>query len=201
MLIERREGAIEVVGRVLRVVNRDLLAGQGRAACYDLRVTRLKQRIRGGGGQFFVSSDDYLGLLNRMARRVDIMQPRPDCVVGVIRSGLFPAVYLSHQLRLPFFCATNIDDIPVKRLRHPLLVDTSVWSGGTMRRLQCRLQERGFASAAVFAMYVRNFPRPQVDELHFLETSDHIMQFWYDIEGLVQEIVSREQAAQGTGPD
>lgn len=129
-----------------------------------------------------------------MARYVDAMQPRPDCVIGVVRSGLFPAVYLSHQLKLPFFCATNIDNIPLERLNRPLITDTSCWSGGSVRSLQARLIERGLSSVPVFAMYVRNFPRPRVDELHFLETSDHIMHFWYDYEGLVQEIAIREQA-------
>ena len=162
-------------------------------------MTRLKQRIR-GGGQYFVSSEQYLSLLDRMARRVHEFPQQPDCVIGVIRSGLFPAVYLSHQLRLPFFCATDIENIPMDRLQHPLIVDTSCWSGGSVRRLQGRLQERGFARVPVFAMYVRNFPRPKVDELHFLETRDHIMQFWYDFEGLVQELAGQRQAVSRTDP-
>ena len=140
-----------------------------------------------------VSAQDYTALLDRMARYADVMKPRPDCVVGVIRSGLFPAVYLSHQLKLPFFCASDVDNIPLDRLSRPLLCDTSCWSGATVRRLQGRLLARGCTSVPVLSMYVRNFPRPEVDELHFLEASDHIMQFWYDYEGIIEEVSQRSR--------
>ncbi len=152
------------------------------------------KRTSRGAGQYLVSSTAYLELLERMARYVYDMQPQPDCVVGVIRSGLFPAVFLSHQLKLPFFASSDTANIPVERFRRPLVVDTSCWSGATVRRIQGRLLERGCEAVPVFAFYIRNFPRPDVDELHFLEASDHIMQFWYDYEGLVREVVQRRQA-------
>ncbi|MEZ5337549.1 MAG: phosphoribosyltransferase [bacterium] len=151
------------------------------------------RQVARGGGQYMVTAQAYTALLDRMARHADAMQPRPDCVVGVIRSGLFPAVYLSHQLKLPFFCASDVDNIPVDRLHCPLLCDTSCWSGATVRRLQGRLLARGCASVPVLAMYIRNFPRPDVDELHFLEASDHIMQFWYDYEGIIEEVSQRSR--------
>lgn len=138
-----------------------------------------------------VSAEQFIELLDRMARYVDAMEPRPDCVVGVIRSGLFPAVYLSHQLKLPFFCASDIANIPAGGFRCPLVVDTSCWSGSTVRRLQTKLLETGCSRVPVFSMFIRNFPRPEVDELHFLEASDHIMRFWYDYEGIVREVSER----------
>ena len=106
----------------------------------------------GPGAQYAVSAELYTQLLWRMVRYVEGMDPRPDCVVGVIRSGLFPAVFLSHQLKLPFFCASDVGNIPVGRLHTPLICDTSCWSGGTVRRLQTRLLELGCSAAPVFSM-------------------------------------------------
>ena len=154
-----------------------------------------KKRVQRGPGQYFVDDREYIRLLERMGRYVHDSGIEVDCVIGVIRSGLFPAVYLSHQLKLPFFCSSDVNVIPPDRFSKPLIVDTSCWSGGSIRTLQAKLIKRGFANVQAIAMYIRNYPRPEVDNLHHLERCDHIMNFWYDIEGVVEDVVKLRQAA------
>ncbi len=121
----------------------------------------------------------YVELLVRLAHAASCIQPRVDSVIGVIRSGLFPATYLSHQFDWPLFTSADAKRLPLERLRHPLIVDTTIWSGGTMRRLYNRLTRLG-AQPQVLAMFARAHPIPAVDRLNYLELSARIPRFWYE---------------------
>jgi hypoxanthine phosphoribosyltransferase len=104
----------------------------------------------------------------------------PDSVVGIQRSGLFPAVFLSQQLNLPMFVASEFESFPYPRLHAPLVVDTVAWSGGTMRRVLRRLERKGVADPRALVMYTRAEPFPDVPGILFLHRVRGIPEFWYD---------------------
>jgi adenine/guanine phosphoribosyltransferase-like PRPP-binding protein len=124
----------------------------------------------------------YIELLMRLAHTASRIQPRVDSVIAVIRSGLFPATYLSHQFDWPLFTSADAKRLPLDRLSRPLIVDTTVWSGGTMRRLHNKLMRLG-AQPQALAMFARADPIPAVDRLHYLELSARIPRFWYEEPG------------------
>lgn len=129
--------------------------------------------------QCFVSRERYFELLDRLRERARALDPPPDCVVGVKRSGLFPAVYLSQQLELPMFINTELANFPYPRLARPLVVDTSAWTGESLRRSLARLARRGVAEARCAVLLARAAPPPDVPGLMWLETAPSVPRFWY----------------------
>jgi hypothetical protein len=113
--------------------------------------------------------------------------PHPiDSVVGIRRSGLFPAVYLSHQLSLPMFCDTEVRGMPVERLHLPLIVDSVVWTGRSVRRTLRRLRQAGGTRAVVLGAFVRAWPPPNFGEYTemvvnsvWLHEAESVPRFWY----------------------
>ncbi|MCH7471491.1 hypothetical protein IIA79_00865 [bacterium] len=138
------------------------------------------------GASLRVSLEQYAELLEQMAVAARSLHPAPDAVVGIKRSGLFPAVYLSHKLELPLFTAGETGSFPFPRLKHPLLVDTAAWTGKSLRKVVARLESLGVERVAVLVMYARSDPRPKVRGLHYLELTDRIVHFWYE-KGRVQQ--------------
>jgi hypothetical protein len=69
---------------------------------------------------------------------------------------------------------------PFPKLQHPLLVDTTAWSGETLRRTANRLKHCGVEEVPVLVMFARAKPPPNVHPLHYLELSEHIVHFWYE---------------------
>jgi hypoxanthine phosphoribosyltransferase len=122
-----------------------------------------------------------LALVEQLCARAAALRPAADSVVGIKRSGLFPAVVLSHRLKLPFFTATEAKYFPYPRLASPLIVDTVAWTGETIRRCQHRLERAGVPEERlrVLVMFARLDPPPPVPHLHWLETTARIPQFWY----------------------
>lgn len=130
----------------------------------------------------YVGIDEYAELLRRLAQRACAFQPRPDCVIGDKRSGLFPAVYISHQLELPIILGSELKNFPIQRLRTPLLVDTTAWNGRSLRRMIARLRRAGVRCYHPLVMFARAQPRPNVHGLHCLEHVPSIVHFWYEDE-------------------
>jgi hypothetical protein len=130
-----------------------------------------------------VTSERYLGLLGRLHAAAAALGPPVDSVVGIKRSGLFPAVVLSHSLKLPFFTATEAKHFPYPRLQWPLVLDTVAWTGETIRRCQYRLERAGvpIERLRVLVMFARLEPPPPVPHLAWLETTAKIPQFWYTL--------------------
>jgi hypothetical protein len=108
------------------------------------------------------------------------LDPPPDAVAGIKRSGLFPAVFLSQQLDLPMFAGREVEAFPYPRLRVPLIVDTCAWSGGSIRRMAGKLERRCPEPSYKLVMYARAEPFPVVEGLLYLHTARHIPRFWYD---------------------
>ena len=131
--------------------------------------------------QCFVDAARYLALLEELATAARQLDPPVDSVVGIKRSGLFPAVVLSHRLKLPFFTATEAKYFPYPRLAWPLVIDTVAWTGETIRRCQHRLERSGVPldRLRVLTMFARLDPPPPVPHLTWLETSARIPEFWY----------------------
>jgi hypothetical protein len=129
---------------------------------------------------WFVTAERFTVLLDELTAATRELDPPPDSVIGAKRSGLFPAVYLSYQLRLPMFTSGELASFPADRLMRPLLVDTMAWSGGGLRSLLNELERLGVGEARVLVMFARE-PLPPVRGLHYLHTSDRIVHFWYEL--------------------
>jgi orotate phosphoribosyltransferase len=127
-----------------------------------------------------ISREYYDALLARLLATARAMTPAVDCVVGIKRSGLFPAVYLSHQLKVGMFTNSELANFPYPRLSRPLIVDTNAWSGGSLRRVIYRLERSGVTDIRCLVMFARANPFPQVPSMTHLETIDRIPSFWYD---------------------
>ena len=100
--------------------------------------------------------------------------------MGIKRSGLFPAVFLSQQLDVAMFAGTEAPSFPYPRLRLPLIVDTCAWSGGSLRRTVRKLEKTGVTQVSTLVMYARDNPFPEVKGLRYLYLAQHIPRFWYD---------------------
>lgn len=131
---------------------------------------------------WFVSAERYCATLRQLADSASTLPLTPDAVVGIKRSGLFPAVYLSHVFKLPMFTDGEAKAFPCPKLQFPLVVDTTVWTGKSLRRTLARLVRAGVppGNLQALAAWVRADPLPAVDGLQFLETTDRIMHFWYE---------------------
>jgi orotate phosphoribosyltransferase len=127
-----------------------------------------------------VTPERYLELIEQLLARAASLPQAPDSVVGMKRSGLFPAVYLSEQLRLPMFANTELSGFPFPRLSRPLLVDTTAWTGGSLRRTIARLERCGVSQVQVLVMFARLDPPPSVPGLNYLEQAERIPRLWYD---------------------
>jgi hypothetical protein len=138
--------------------------------------------VEPSGATHYITPGEYAALLRRLAQAARTLEPAPDAVIGVIRSGLFPAVYLSHQLKLPLFTSAEAQRFPYPRLKRPLIVDTTAWSGGALRNLLRQLCGTG-AQPVPLVMFACAAPLPAVDGLHYLEASARIPRFWYEKPG------------------
>jgi len=149
-------------------------------------VRPLQPHRQGSERYWFVSAERFMAGVTALKDLFAALDPRPDCVVGIKRSGLFPAVYLSHVFELPMFTDGEAKVFPGDKFSRPVVVDTTVWSGVSVRRTYNRLMRAGVPaeSIAALAIWVRDDPRPDVDRLHYLELTDRIMHFWYDEEEL-----------------
>jgi hypoxanthine phosphoribosyltransferase len=122
----------------------------------------------------YVRAPEYHAALERLAKKLEPVEV--DCVLGIKRSGLFPAVFLSHRLGLPMFVDAEAGAIPKKHGR-VLVVDAVVNSGRTLERLRRRLLRSGKAVVTA-VLYKENQTSYPVD--HFLETHEDLVHFFYE---------------------
>ncbi|MCC7479398.1 phosphoribosyltransferase [bacterium] len=136
--------------------------------------------------EIHISGPRYLELLDELARAAADLPLKPDAVIGIKRSGLFPAVYLSQVMHLPMFSDYEAQRFPWPRLSRPLIVDTVAWSGASIRRALRQLSAAGVPQAQVLVMYTRCEPAPgleecapMVDRIRYLYQAHCIPHFWY----------------------
>ena len=153
---------------------------------YNPRVTTrpLQPHHESAERYWFVSAERYMEMLPRLHELAASLPMQPDVVIGIKRSGLFPAVYLSHVFKWPMLTDGEAKLFPYPKFQYPLIVDTTVWTGKSVRRAAARMAraEVPAANIQVLAAWVRDDPFPSVDQLHYLELTDRIMHFWYDEE-------------------
>jgi adenine/guanine phosphoribosyltransferase-like PRPP-binding protein len=122
----------------------------------------------------YVRGPEYLEALGRL--REAVKDVAADAVVGIKRSGFFPAVYLSHQLGVPMFADAEIDRIP-ETIRRVLLVDSVARTGKTMERVKRRLLVAG-KEVTTAVLYLENATSYRVDR--HLEVATDLVHFFYE---------------------
>jgi len=91
-----------------------------------------ERRPQDEAGSSRISPEQWFLDLRKLREKLSSQGPL-DAVVGIHRSGLMVAVYLSNQLSLPMFTLFNLDHIP-RQFERIAVVDTSAWTGRSMRR-------------------------------------------------------------------
>ncbi len=91
------------------------------------------------GQEWHIPIDRYKELLAALHHSARQLKPAPDCVIGIKRSGLMPAVYISHQMKLPMLIDAETKSFPSHKFKVPLIVDTTSWNGASLRRIYIRL--------------------------------------------------------------
>lgn len=127
-----------------------------------------------------ISPEQYTQLLGDLLAAACRLSPAPQCVIGMKRSGLFPAVFLSHQLELPMLVESEIKGLKPGRFDCALLVDTTAWKGNSLRKAALKLERAGCSTVHTLVMYARRDPPPSAPGLHFLHQADSIPRFWYE---------------------
>ena len=122
----------------------------------------------------YVRGPELLAALETLSGRID--PSGLQAVVGIKRSGLFPAVFLSHRLGLPMFVDAEVGEIPA-RLERVLLVDAVVRTGRSLERVRRRLLRRG-KRVTTAVLYKENGSAHPVD--HFLEVHTDLVHFFYE---------------------
>lgn len=127
-----------------------------------------------------VSAEQYLELLAGLKDLALKLDPVPQCVIGMKRSGLFPAVFLSHQLELPMLVQSELKGLGHGLFDTAMLVDTTAWKGNSLRKAALKLERAGVTTVHIVAMFSRRDPPPNVPGLRYLELADSIPRFWYE---------------------
>jgi len=127
-----------------------------------------------------IGPEQYMQLLQALLDAARGLDPAPQCVVGMKRSGLFPAVFLSHQLELPMLVQSELKGLKRGKFDCVLLVDTTAWKGNSLRKAALKLERAGCARIHTLVMYARRDPPPSAPGLHFLCQADSIPRFWYE---------------------
>jgi hypoxanthine phosphoribosyltransferase len=78
--------------------------------------------------KIYLTWSDIDELVNELANQIKSSQ-LPQCITGLPRGGLIPAVILSHKLNIPFISIQNIELIPKP---YVLIVDDIADSGETL---------------------------------------------------------------------
>ena len=104
----------------------------------------------------YYSNEDLRNGIYSLARQMTLDNWRPDLIVGVLRGGAIPAIYLSHWYQCPMLAVEwstrdnavgqNLDDLRiVKELikgNSVLLVDDICDSGLTLKEIEDQLKEQ-----------------------------------------------------------
>lgn len=129
-----------------------------------------------------VSADEFLEALRVMLAAVRELSPPPGTIVGIKRSGLIPAVYLSEKLKLPMLVDSELKRREVVPTVPVLVVDTTYWTGKSLRKAVARLRRLGIADGDIFTLviYQRRDAQPELENHRALELVGTIPVFWYD---------------------
>lgn len=127
-----------------------------------------------------ISAEQYIDLLQGLKDIVHSLQPAPECVIGMKRSGLFPAVYLSHQFELPMLVESEIKRLEHGKFRTVLLADTTAWKGNSLRKAALKLERAGVEVVHTAVMFSRREPPPNLPALRYLRQVEAIPRFWYE---------------------
>jgi orotate phosphoribosyltransferase len=127
-----------------------------------------------------ISAEDYTALLAELKELAASLEPAPECVIGMKRSGLFPAVYLSHQLELPMLAESEIKSLGHGKFQVALLADTTAWKGGSLRKAALKLERAGVEVIHTVVMFSRREPPPDAPGLRYLRRADAVPRFWYE---------------------
>lgn len=105
---------------------------------------------------FYIAYDAFLADVQTVARQVGSGDWTPDFIIGIGRGGLVPAVYISHQLKLPMLSIDHSSKVPgfadellgkvaAKSAAgvRLLFVDDINDSGGTIEHVRRLLREQG----------------------------------------------------------
>lgn len=127
--------------------------------------------------------------LSTLARNLVSQFTQPyDAIIGVARSGIVPATYISHATHTPLFLMDQVSKelTPLgggnrtKRLageiKRVLLIDDSCYSGHTLSLLRKRLQEVDL-EVTTAACIVRPAARERVDLYAVLQPSPHLFEW------------------------
>jgi hypoxanthine phosphoribosyltransferase len=122
----------------------------------------------------YVREPEYHDALRRLAAALE--PARWDAVVGLKRSGLFPAVFLSHQLRLAMYADSEVESLPAK-FERVLLVDAVVNTGKSIAKVKRALLSAG-KTVTTAVLYKENDSAYAVDV--FLERYPALVHFFYE---------------------
>jgi len=128
-----------------------------------------------------VGVETFCELLDALRAEVQALQPRPRTVVGVKRSGLIPGVYLSEQLGLPFLVNTELKTVRRVPGTPVVIVDTTCWTGRSIRRTVARLARFGVEADEVWAvvLYGRTTLEPPCRNYIALRGCETIPVYWF----------------------
>ena len=127
--------------------------------------------------------------LSSLARLIvqQVQQPY-DAVIGIARSGIVPATYISHAMHTPLYLMDQVSKelTPLgggnrtkrlaKDIERVLLVDDSCYSGHTLSVLRKALEE-GNLQVTTAACIVRPMARERVDIFGVLQPSPHLFEW------------------------
>jgi hypoxanthine phosphoribosyltransferase len=126
----------------------------------------------------YIPYEDFLVMVQKLARRIGGSDWIPDFIIGIGRGGLVPAVFISHQLQIPMLSIDHSSKVPgfadellgkvavkSREGERLLFVDDINDSGGTILYIRQLLSESGCdADNMRFAVLVDNGQsRAQVD--------------------------------------
>lgn len=110
-----------------------------------------------------------------------------DVIVALKRSGLMVGVFLSHNLRLPLFTHAEIQFLGDHHQR-VLLVDTTCWSGRSLRKVISKIEKTGRTVVDVWVLYQLFGSTTNIKQLHSLEYNDKVMVFWWSPEYIEKKV-------------
>jgi orotate phosphoribosyltransferase len=128
-----------------------------------------------------VSPEEFLVALRGMLAAARELTPAPGTIVGIKRSGLMPAVYLSEKLKLPMLVDSELKRREAVPATPVLVVDTTYWTGKSLRKTVARLRRLGIADGDICTLvaYQRRDAQPKLENHRALALVDTIPVFWY----------------------
>ena len=124
----------------------------------------------------YVNPEEWVRKLQELADKLNSLDY--DAIVAIKRSGLMVGVYLSHILRLPLFTNAEIDFLDVQHQRI-LVVDTTSWSGRTLRKTIKRVEKSGRVVVSAWVLYQLHNRETNIPQLNSLEFTDKVINFWW----------------------